>query len=70
MTPRAASWSRSFTVFRNSAAAFSFSFRERTRFTAVRIRDFHIALRICLRFDERALFTADLCCAIDDPYEA
>jgi uncharacterized protein VirK/YbjX len=64
MMPLAASWSSSFAVLRSSTSAFSFSVSERTRLIAVRILDFHTVLRTDLRFEIRALFSADLCCAI------
>jgi hypothetical protein len=64
MIPLAASWSSNFAVLRNSTSALSFSVVERTRLIAVRIFDFHTVLRTDLRFEIRALFSADLCCAI------
>jgi hypothetical protein len=49
---------------RNSTSALSFSVVERTRLIAERIFDFHSLFRSALRFEIRALFSADLCCAI------
>jgi len=61
MTPFAASWSSSFTVFFSSVVAFSLSVIDRTRFMALRMRDFHWMLRAAWRFACRALFSADSC---------
>lgn len=64
MMPFEASLSSSFVVLRNSTSALSFSVAERTRFIAERIFDFHSLFRAALRFEIRARFSADLCCAI------
>lgn len=64
ITPLAASWSRSFTVFSSSGTPCSLSLAARTRLIAVRIRDFSCAFRVARRFAIRARFSADACCAI------
>ena len=68
MIPLAASWSSSFEVLRSSTTALSFSVVERKRLIAARIFDFHTVFRADLRFEILALFSADLCCAINCSY--